>query len=36
MVRTKVFVVMMTPLAAYKGKAQLKHYLLISSLKKSC
>jgi hypothetical protein len=36
MVMAKIFVVMMTPLAAYTGKAQLKHYLLISSLKKSC
>jgi hypothetical protein len=34
MVKMEFFVVMMTPLAAYTGKAQLKHYLLNSSLKK--
>jgi hypothetical protein len=35
MVMTEFFVVMMTPLAAYTGKAQLKHYLLSSSLKRA-
>jgi hypothetical protein len=35
MVMAEFFVGMM-PLAAYRGKAQLKHYLLISSFKRGC